>query len=71
MHLEARGIRRKHPREYSAGGSPENFAAEILQTVPGVCRLTRPEKKSSYDNDLGMAVKEIFELTVRLAKIPL
>jgi hypothetical protein len=64
-------IRRKYPRENSAGGSPENFAAEILQTVPRVCRLTRTEKKSLLTISYGVAVQEIFELAVRLAKIAL
>jgi hypothetical protein len=64
-------IRRRHPQENGAVGSPENFAAEILQTVPRVCRFTCPEKKSMYNKGLWVAVQEIFELAVRLAKIRL
>jgi len=40
------------------GDSPENFAAEILQTVPRVCRLMRAEKKSFYNNDMCLAEGE-------------
>ena len=39
-----RTVRRKHSREKRAVRAPENFAAEILQTVPTVCGVTWERK---------------------------
>jgi len=49
----------------------ENAAAEILQTVLKVSRLSHREKKSLNDNDICMAEQEIFELAVRFRQIAL
>ncbi len=58
-------ICRKHRQENSVVRGPENFVAEILQTVPRVCRFTRQDKKSLYNKGLCVAEGVGFEPTIR------
>jgi hypothetical protein len=67
----SRAVRAYDLRENCSARVLENAAAEILQTVPKVIRLSHREKKSLSDNDKCLAEQEIFELTVRFQQIAL
>jgi hypothetical protein len=49
----------------------ENAAAEILQIIQKVSRLSHREKKSLNDNNICVAEQEIFELAVRFRQMAL
>src|SRR5262245_14257315 len=61
----SRPIRVNDLRKNSRVRAAENFAAEILQTVPRVCRFTRLENLL-YNNNLCVAEREGFEPPIRL-----
>ena len=61
-----RAVRTRDLRENCSARVLENAAAEILQTVPKVTRLSHREKKSLNDNDICLAEREGFEPPIRL-----
>jgi hypothetical protein len=67
----SRANRPNDPRKILSADAAEKFAAEILQTVPRVCRRYNQDERAFYIKDLCVAEQEIFELTVRLGEIAL